>query len=32
MQPRGYIAYLVSWGVLRPAWVVKAAHAVGRGV
>ena len=32
MQPRGYISYLVSWGVIRPAWVVKAAHAVGRGV
>ena len=32
MQPRGYISYLVSWGVLRPSWVVKAAHAVGRGV
>lgn len=31
-QPRGYISYLVTWGVLRPAWVVKAAHAVGRGV
>jgi glycosyltransferase involved in cell wall biosynthesis len=31
-QPRGYISYLVSWGVLRPSWVVKAAHAVGRGV
>ena len=31
-QPRGYLAYLVSWGVVRPAWVVKAAHAVGRGV
>ena len=31
-QPRGYLSYLVSWGVVRPAWVVKAAHAVGRGV
>lgn len=31
-QPRGYLSYLVTWGVLRPAWVVKAAHAVGRGV
>ena len=31
-QPRGYISYLVSWGIVRPSWVVKAAHAVGRGV
>jgi glycosyltransferase involved in cell wall biosynthesis len=31
-QPRGYLSYLVTWGLLRPAWVVKAAHAVGRGV
>jgi hypothetical protein len=31
-QPRGYLSYLVTWGLVRPAWVVKAAHAVGRGV
>lgn len=31
-QPRGYLAYLVAWGIIRPRWVVKAAHAVGRGV
>jgi glycosyltransferase involved in cell wall biosynthesis len=31
-QPRGYLAYLVSWGLLKPSWVMRAAHAVGRGV
>ena len=31
-QPRGYLACLVAWGIIRPAWVMKAAHAVGRGV
>jgi glycosyltransferase involved in cell wall biosynthesis len=31
-QPRGYLAYLVSWHLLRPAWVMRVAHAVGRGV
>jgi glycosyltransferase involved in cell wall biosynthesis len=31
-QPRGYLAYLVASGLLRPAWIVRAAHAAGRGV
>ena len=31
-QLRAYFAYLISVGVLRPQWVVKAAHAAGRGI
>jgi glycosyltransferase involved in cell wall biosynthesis len=31
-QPRGYLAMLVSAGVLSPRWVMSAAHAVGKGV
>lgn len=31
-QPRAYLAYLVSIGVLRPKTVLRIAHALGRGV
>lgn len=31
-QPRGYLALLVSAGLLSPRWVMSVAHAVGRGV
>jgi hypothetical protein len=31
-QPRGYLTYLIAWGVLKPMWVVRLAHAIGRGV
>ena len=31
-QLRAYFAYLISVGLLRPQWVVKAAHAAGRGI
>jgi glycosyltransferase involved in cell wall biosynthesis len=31
-QLRAYLAYLIAIGLVRPQWVVKAAHAVGRGV
>lgn len=31
-QPRGYLAYLVSSGVVKPQTVVRLAHAMGRGV
>jgi glycosyltransferase involved in cell wall biosynthesis len=31
-QPRPYLAYLVSWGIVKPRHVLKAAHRFGRGV
>jgi glycosyltransferase involved in cell wall biosynthesis len=31
-QPRGYLAYAVSLGLLRPRTIVRLAHAAGRGV
>ncbi|MEX2275785.1 MAG: glycosyltransferase family A protein [Actinomycetota bacterium] len=31
-QPRGYLAYAVASGIVRPAWVIKAVNATGRGV
>jgi Glycosyl transferase family 2 len=31
-QPRGYLAFLVSWGLVRPVWIMRLAHAAGRGV
>jgi glycosyltransferase involved in cell wall biosynthesis len=32
LQPRGYLACLVSWGLIKADWVVHALHAMGRGV
>lgn len=31
-QPRGYLAYLVAWGLVKPETVVKVLHRFGRGM